>query len=173
MSGWPGRLPLAQIRDGDRIDTTADAEERATVAVRLQLPAIHRLDAHATLRRDGEALIAEGRIRAALMQSCVATGEPVEASVDEPFTLRFMPAPKGNADDEVELGANELDTIFHDGQGIDLGDALADTLALALDPYPRSAGAEAALKAAGVMSEEEAGPFAALAGLKAKLSGGA
>jgi hypothetical protein len=49
---------------------------------------------------------------------------------------------------------------------IDLGTAIADTLALSLDPYPRSAGAETALKAAGVMTEEEASPFAVLAQLK-------
>ena len=52
--------------------------------------------------------------------------------------------------------------VFHDGAAIDLGGAIADTLALSLDPYPRSAGAEAALKEAGVMSEEEASPFAVL-----------
>ncbi len=38
--------------------------------------------------------------------------------------------------------------------------------ALSLDPYPRSAGAEGALKEAGVMTEEQASPFAALAQLK-------
>ena len=42
----------------------------------------------------------------------------------------------------------------------------ADTLALTLDPYPRSPGAEATLKEAGVLTEAEAGPFAALAKLK-------
>ena len=56
--------------------------------------------------------------------------------------------------------------VFHDGAAIDLGSAIADTLALTLDPYPRSAGAEAPLKEAGVLSEEQAGPFAALAKLK-------
>ena len=44
--------------------------------------------------------------------------------------------------------------------------AIADTLALTLDPYPRSAGAEAALKEAGVLTESEASPFAVLAKLK-------
>ena len=34
------------------------------------------------------------------------------------------------------------------------------------DPYPRSADADSALKAAGVLSESEAGPFAVLAKLK-------
>jgi len=53
---------------------------------------------------------------------------------------------------------------------IDLGAAIADSLALGLDPYPRSPNAEQALRQAGVISEEEAGPFAALAALKSKLS---
>ena len=44
-------------------------------------------------------------------------------------------------------------------------------IALSLDPYPRSAGADAALKEAGVLTEEEASPFAALAALKSKMSG--
>ena len=41
-----------------------------------------------------------------------------------------------------------------------------------LDPYPRSANAEDALRVAGVISEEEAGPFAAFAALKEKLGRG-
>ena len=49
---------------------------------------------------------------------------------------------------------------------IDLGGAIADTLALGLDPYPRSAGAEAALKQVGVMTEAQASPFAVLANLR-------
>jgi uncharacterized metal-binding protein YceD (DUF177 family) len=58
--------------------------------------------------------------------------------------------------------------VFHDGATIDLGGAIADTLALALDPYPRSAGADEALREAGVISEAEASPFAVLARLKGK-----
>jgi uncharacterized metal-binding protein YceD (DUF177 family) len=61
--------------------------------------------------------------------------------------------------------------MFHDGAAIDLGSAIADSLALAVDPYPRSPSADAALKDAGVLSEDEAGPFAALAALKSKLGG--
>ena len=56
--------------------------------------------------------------------------------------------------------------VFHDGAGIELGTAIADTLMLSLDPYPRGPNADEALKAAGVLSEEQAGPFAALAKLK-------
>jgi uncharacterized metal-binding protein YceD (DUF177 family) len=168
------RLQLDRIRDGDRLDMIADADECRSIADRLGLLALHRLEAHAVLTRDGEHVRAQGRIKAALDQSCVATGEPVQELVDEPFDLTFVPAPESaNPDEELELGEEELDTIFHDGAAIDLGGAIADTLALSLDPYPRSAGADAALREAGVMSEEEAGPFAALAKLRSKLGGSA
>ena len=168
MSDFAHRLPLDQIRDGDRIDLCANDEERGTVAERLGLLSLDRLEAHAVLSRDGQKVHAAGRLKAALDQACVATGEPVPAHVDEPFDLIFLPDPGGNAD-EIELGGADLDTVFHDGSAIDLGSAVIDTLALALDPYPRSAGADAALKEAGVLTDEEASPFAALAALKETL----
>jgi uncharacterized metal-binding protein YceD (DUF177 family) len=104
---------------------------------------------------------------AALEQACVVTGDPITTHVDEPFTLLFTPEPAGSSpDEEIELGESDCDVIFYDGAAIDLGGAVADTLALSLDPYPRSAAADAALKEAGVMTEEQASPFAALAALK-------
>jgi uncharacterized metal-binding protein YceD (DUF177 family) len=109
---------------------------------------------------------AQGRLVAALDQSCVITGDPVAAHVDEPFDLLFTPEPIESADEEIELGESDCDVVFYDGASIDLGGAIADTLALSLDPYPRSAGAEAALKEAGVMTEEQASPFAVLAKLR-------
>ena len=170
MSEFAHSLKLDQIRDGDRIDIVADEGECRAVADRLGLQSLDRLEAHAMLSSDGPKIRATGRLKAALVQSCIATGEPVPAHIDEPFDLMFLPEPKSvGADEEIELGEADLDTIFHDGSSIDLGGAIADTLALALDPYPRSAGADAALKEAGVLSEEEASPFAALAALKEKL----
>jgi uncharacterized protein YutE (UPF0331/DUF86 family) len=60
---------------------------------------------------------------------------------------------------------------YDGGAMIDLGEVAAETMALALDPFPRGPDAESALKAAGVISEEEAKPLGALAGLKDKLAG--
>ena len=51
-------------------------------------------------------------------------------------------------------------------------EAVAETLSLNLDPYPRAPEADAVLRAAGVRregGEEKENPFAALAGLKDKL----
>ena len=161
------RLTLDRIRDGERIDLAADESERRAIAERLDLPSIDRLDAHASLARDGATVRATGRVAASLEQRCVVTGEPVAAHVDEAFDIAFVPEPRaGDVPEEVELRPEDCDVVFHDGVAIDLGTAIADTLALSLDPYPRSAGAEAALREAGVMTEEQASPFAALAQLK-------
>ena len=161
------RLKLDQIRDGERVELLADDDERQAIAARLGLQDLDCLQAHATLTRKDARIEATGRILASLAQSCVVTGDPVPAHVDEPFSLLFMPEPEaGRSDEGIELGPADCDVVFHDGSTIDLGSAIADTLALSLDPYPRSAGADAALKEAGVLSEAEAGPFAALAQLK-------
>ena len=165
------RLSLDRIRDGDHVEIAADDGERRALAERLGLARIDRLEATAALSRSGDTIRARGRLKSAVEQRCVATGEPVEALVDEPFELVFMAEPHATPDEEIELRDADCDVVFHDGAGIDLGAAVADTLALALDPYPRSVGAEAALKEAGVVSEEQAGPFAALAQLKRDLQG--
>lgn len=171
MSDFAHHLSLAQLRDGSRFELQADEAERQAVAERLLLPSLGRFDAHVAISRDGERVQASGRIRAQLEQSCVATGEPVPASIDEPFDLLFLPEPAAAAEEEVELREDDLDIVFHDGAAIDLGAALADTLALALDPYPRCADADAALREAGVLTEEQASPFAVLARLQGSGNG--
>ena len=160
-------LRLDQIRDGERLDLVADDAERAAIAKRIGIAALDRVDAHVTLNRTGEAIRAEGRLVAALNQSCVVTGDPIASHVDEPFEILFMTEPPASRpDEEIELGESDCDVVFHDGATIDLGTAIADTLALSLDAYPRSASADAALKEAGVISESEAGPFGVLAKLR-------
>lgn len=160
-------LRLDQIRDGARLDLLANEAERSAVAKRLGLTSVERLEAHVTLAKTGQVVRASGRLCAALDQSCVVTSDPVPAHIDEPFELVFTPEPPAaRPDEEIELGELDCDVIFYDGAAIDLGTAIADTLALCLDPYPRSAGADAALKEAGVLPEAEASPFAALAKLK-------
>ena len=163
------RVPIDRVRDGTRIDLKASEADRARIAKQIDLMSIGRLEAHCVLEHRGDAIIARGRIKAAIEQACVASGEPVPAFVDEAFEIRFRPEPNRVPDEEVELTGDDLDTIFHDGQGIELGAAIADTLAVSIEPYPRSANAAEALRDAGVLSEEQAGPFAALAALKGKM----
>ncbi len=167
IDGFAHALRIDAIRDGERIDLVAEDDERSAIAERLGLERLDRLEAHATLSRSGDCVHAEGRLLASLDQACVVTGEPVAAHIDEAFEVRFIPEPNVDAPDaEIELAPEDCDTVFHDGATIDLGNAVADSLALAIDPYPRSAAAEAAGRKAAIMSKEQASPFAVLAKLK-------
>ena len=57
-----------------------------------------------------------------------------------------------------------------DGDVHSRGTDPAETMAMALDPYPRSPAAAEALAAAGVKREDEAGAFGALAALRDRLA---
>jgi uncharacterized metal-binding protein YceD (DUF177 family) len=156
-----------------RIGLVAGEPERAVLARRFGLLAVDRLEAEAAVSRRDETVIAAGTLSADVTQSCVATGDPLDATVTEDFRIEFRPPPQGEAGEEIELDEAEMDVVFHDGLAVDLGEAVAETLALALDPYPRSVRAEETMTAAGVKDEGEAAatssPFAALAALKDKL----
>ena len=159
---------LDTLGEGPRaLALVAEAAERDALARRFRNVRVDRLEAEAVLSRAGETVEASGRIVADVVQACVATGEDVPQAIDEPFALRFVPeAQAAGRDEEVELGEGDLDDIPYAGGAIDLGEAVAQTLALALDPYPRAADADAVLKAAGVRREGEEEPRGAFAGLK-------
>lgn len=162
---------LDQIGTGEsNITVEADEKERTALARRFDLVALDHLAARFVLRRDATGVRATGHLSAAVTQSCGVTGEPLPAKIEEDFAIRFLPEPtEDESHDEIELAEEDLDTVFYTGSALDLGEAAAETLALALDPFPRSPHAAEVLKQAGVISEEEAGPFGALAALKDKL----
>lgn len=152
------------------VEITAEPAEREALARRFGLVSVDRLAARLAVRREAAGITVTGRVTGEVVQACSATGDPLPAVVDEPVTLRFVETLDGN-ENEVELAGDALDVVEIEGGAIDLGEAAAETMALALDPFPRSPRAAEALKAAGVIAEDEAGPFSALAGLKAKLEG--
>lgn len=159
---------------GDReepVHVAADADERRRLAGRFGLLALDRLEADYRLTRSGDTVMATGTLSADAVQPCSVTGDPVPARIATDFTIRFVPETPAEPDTEVELDEDDCDTVFYQGGAIDLGEAAAETFALALDPYPRSPGAAAALRDAGVLGEGEAGPFGGLAAFKAKLGG--
>lgn len=150
----------------------ANESERYGLARRFDLPRLDVLCAELKLQAQTDGVHADGSLHAELSQRCIATGDEIPLVIDTPFSLRFrQQASMGSSidfDEEVELDASDCDTIDYAGSHFDLGEALSDTLYLALDPFPRGPNAEAALKAAGVKNEGEAGPFGALASLLKK-----
>ncbi|MFH5923799.1 YceD family protein [Roseomonas xinghualingensis] len=138
----------------------ATPEERAILADRLGLIALDALSARLELvPAPGGVIRARGMLRAAVVQSCVVTLEPVPQTIEAPIDWRILPPGEEPAED-LDDGPDEIESE-PDGS-IELGEALAQDLALALDPYPRSPGAEIpaeAIDAAG-------SPFDALRALK-------
>jgi uncharacterized metal-binding protein YceD (DUF177 family) len=152
------------------IHLAADAEARTGLITRFDLAGLNILQADIAVSRDAKGVLAVGRFRAELEQYCVASGDPVVATLDEPVAIRFISEPIVGNDAEIELEADDCDTMFYDGQGVDLGEAVAQSLGLALDSYPRSPDAQKHLQAAGVKAEDEVSPLGALAGLKDMLA---
>ena len=176
------RIPIARIGAGgmEQVIEASGAECRA-LAERLQLPAVASLTCRFQLVAPlhGE-IAAEAELRAEVTQVCVVSLEPFEATVAERFALRFVPATAAGAaseaadEDAIDLAAP--DELAYAGDSIDIGEAAAEQLALALDPYPRMPGiapdlALASEGEAADMPGETPGqphPFAALARLRAR-----
>lgn len=150
----------------------ASETERAALAERFGLGAVEHLRAEVALEQKPRAIRATGRLVAAIMQPCAISGEDFAVAIDEPIDLRFIEQNQSPvADDEaaeLELEADNCDEIEYAGDMFDLGEAVAQTLGLAIDPYAEGPNADAARKAAGIVQEgEQEGPLAALlAGLK-------
>ncbi len=158
---------LDQIGAGEnRLSVSADPGERAALAKRFGLAGIESLAADYAIRRDTTGVVARGHLSARVTQICSVTGDPLPVRVEEDFAIRFLPEPAAELADETELSEDECDIVFYTGAAIDLGEAAGETLLLSLDPFPRGPGAASALKAAGVISEEEVTPLGALSGLK-------
>jgi len=156
---------------------SARETERVALAQRFGLIAIERLEGRFTVRQEAAGVSVAGRVTATVTQACSVTGDPIPAQVDEPVALRFVhPAGTRAAssdEEEIELAGEEIDTVEIEGGGIDLGETTAETMVLALDPFPRAPRAAEVLREAGVISEEDAKPANPFAALKAKLEGGA
>ncbi|HSJ77999.1 MAG TPA: DUF177 domain-containing protein [Erythrobacter sp.] len=144
----------------------ATAEERAALAARFGLGAVQSLRAEVALDQKARAIRATGRLKAAIMQPCAISAEDFPVTIDEPIDLRFVEdSGRPMTEDEaleIELEADDCDEIAFTGEMFDLGEAVAQTLGLAIDPYAEGPNADAARKAAGIVQEGEVlGPLAA------------
>lgn len=157
-------------------DIAATPEERAALARRFGLLSLDRLDARLTIKAlHGGLFRVEGDLVAEVTQRCVVSLEPVPARLAVPLVATFVKASRRDAV-EVHLdGAGEEDDPepLADGR-IDLGETVAQHLALALDPYPRKPGVDIGQVIGAVAGEthEEptSSPFSKLSEFKKKLT---
>lgn len=123
------------------LDITVEANpaECSALALRMNLPALLALSCEFHLIREAQGIIpARGVLRARVTQTCVVSLEDFDASVEETFQVCFVPS--GLESDDIDPESD--DEIPFEGNLIDLGEAAAEQLGLALDPYPRMPGIE-------------------------------
>ena len=168
-------VPVESLEDGETvIDIEADADERAALTRRFGLLALDSLTAKVGLTPvDGGLVRVHGALAAEITQACVVTLEPVTSRVEASFECLY------GADTPEEAGGLITDADTEESPeslahgAIDVGEAVAEQLALELDPFPRSPGAafdglSSASESVGNDDTGDAGPFAVLARLKEK-----
>lgn len=153
------------------VTLTATADECAALAKRFEIVAVESLEAVLSIEARGEDVHATGTLTADVLQSCAVSGEELSVSVNDTLSLHFIPEralPDYAPDEEVELSEEELDQIPYSGTSFDLGEAVAQSLALAIDPFIEGPNADETRRRHGLVEEgEQDGPLAdMLRGLK-------
>ena len=134
------RVELARLGVHEAVyPISARAEEREALARRFGLLSLGRLEAEIRLQRlAGDMVRLNGRLGADVVQACVISLEPVASVLEQDFTVLYG-ATETSRSVMVDLETDETESF--DGDAIDIGEAVAQHLALALDPYPRAPGA--------------------------------
>lgn len=142
------RLP----RKGMPVEVVATPQQREVLAEEHALLSVESLRADllvAPWNRNGVKVT--GRVRAEITQQCIVTLEPLVATIDEPVEAVFLPEDSRlgregfGAGGEILLDVEGPDSpeIFT-GDHIDVGALAEEFFAVAIDPYPRKAGAGSA-----------------------------
>jgi len=126
-------------------ELVATESERAALAQRFGLVSIDRLEAKVRLERQRGDIRLEADFSADLVQACIVSLEPVPAQIAENFVLIYRPGIDEDEADRLAL-ENPEDEIIEPlmAESIDIGEAVAQQLSVAMDPYPRASGAQSA-----------------------------
>lgn len=150
----------------------ASEAERQALAERYKILSVDRLTATVRMKvLPGGAMVrVKASFQALVHQACVISLDPVAEELAEEFELTYGPEEDEDSE-EIVVDLEMLDPpepII--GNAIDIGEAVAEHVALALEPFPRAPGAE--FETIVVEEPEEqapkTSPFAALAALKKK-----
>lgn len=171
----PRLFDVEDIRDDGRSFVTVEAtpDECAALAQAYDLPGVAALSARYNIVKRGKTVLVTGEVKARVTQVCVVTLEPFESDLAEEVDMEYAPeAQVAEAWERIAkaeaAGGNapveDPPDLIVDGR-IDLGALTAETLALALDPYPKAPGVAFEAPAEPEASPEES-PFAMLARLK-------
>lgn len=133
-------LPVDKVTSsGVEQEIEAQSNERIKLAKRFGLIEVKELRAklHAGLIEGGRTIEVSGTMEANVVQRCVVTLEPLPATIEQAIDTHFAVRPLPVTDSAV-IADPDMDDIEAVENGIiDLGELVAQTLGVALDPYPR------------------------------------
>ncbi|MHB1101229.1 MAG: YceD family protein [Devosia sp.] len=155
---------------GRHLKLVMGATERVQLAGVLGISEVQNLQVslHAVKFRGG--MRVTGRLVAAIVQPSVVTLEPVRQEIEEPIDRIFLPgggkphAAAANAEIFVDIEGEDIPDHF-EGPEADLSALIIETLALAIDPYPRAEGESVDLLGL-PRTDLDDSPFASLESLK-------
>ncbi|BCG95064.1 YceD family protein [Mesorhizobium sp. 131-2-1] len=141
----------------------ADERQRAALATEHELVSVERYRAELLVtqwKRNGVKV--SGRVEADITQACIVTLDPVAAHIDEPVEALFLPEQSKlgrqgfEGGGEIVLDADGPDSPeTFSGDTIDVGALAEQFFGLAIDPYPRKAGASLEVSGDGEVEESE------------------
>ncbi len=139
-------VDIHHLEEGENvIKIDASDEERAKLARRFGIQKIDRLIASVQLEVDKKKtkIHLTGELDADVTQECVVTLQPVENQIESAFERNFSDSPDLEGEpEEIDLGTvgeDEPPEPILDGK-IDIGEIIAEQLALEIDPFPRVPG---------------------------------
>jgi len=183
--------PIAPEKIGEqgRTETIeADSQECERLAERIGLNELISLTAEIILtpQKNDRIIHLNGHFTADIQQTCVVTLEPIKTRIEANFE-RLYDTTQDSQDEDDDAGEtakenhreSDVDAEEDDppeplmGGKIDVGEAIAEQLALEINPFPRKPGIEFAEYSTGKEEKKEggknAGAFSGLAALKKKL----
>ena len=129
------KLDLGKIRQAEtRYDRTFDPSEVAMAddLYRIVTPVHLGFDVH----KDKDKFRLVGTVRTELELPCSRCLEPFRLPVDMAFDQRYLPQTEASAEQESEVGEDDLETSFYRDEPIDLKELLREQFYLALPMKP-------------------------------------
>jgi len=164
---------------GAALEVAASDSERAALVKRFGFLDLPAFSARVTIdRHPGGRVVVEGRLRGKIVQACILTLDPVNQELDETFRIVFKQDLTEEQDPEsgealMSAQADAPEPL--PGNMLDVGEIVAEQLALAADPYPRRPGVKLEdvlpkphQTARPARGEPRRHPFAGLAALRDK-----
>ena len=141
-----------------KLDT--NETERAELALRFGYLSVEALDADLRIKRAAQgAWDVRGKLHADITQACIVTGDPVSESVDFEIEERYVLA--SLPEDEIVVDLGDAEPLVNGC--INVGEMVAQMLALSATAWPRSEGAPDNFCAG---EDRKPHPFAGLSSLK-------